>query len=212
MLLVITCIVLYIIYLYFDNIIHINLLFLCRIFDFRLFSIFLLILFMFDYSICIFLNIHSYFIVYYNLCFYVYDFVFWNNLPSLLWSGPHALSQTHEWRKALISSVRAWLGQALTNEDAAFRQLRFLLPDFFLCIFHSLQQMAMRTCCQFLPLQRSMRILSIVAAPVRCRRFFVVHSCICECWVRISPRKQSFRTLKYFFLMVNYYKKLHCSR
>jgi hypothetical protein len=64
--------------------------------------------------------------------FYVYGFVFWNNLSSVLWSGPHALSQTHEWRKALISSVRAWLGQALTNEDAAFRPLHFLLPNFFL--------------------------------------------------------------------------------
>ena len=31
-----------------------------------------------------------------------------------------------EWRKAVISSVRAWLGQALTNEDAVVRQLHFL--------------------------------------------------------------------------------------
>jgi hypothetical protein len=39
-------------------------------------------------------------------------------LTSVLWSGPHASSRTHEWRKALISSVRAWLGQVLTIEDA----------------------------------------------------------------------------------------------
>ena len=44
-------------------------------------------------------------------------------------------SRTHEWRKALISSVRAWLGQALTIEDAVVSRSAFPITELLLFLY-----------------------------------------------------------------------------
>jgi hypothetical protein len=96
---------------------------------------FFLYIFVFGFN---FYNSNSfvYFRTYHNLCLFSYMFLsFKIILTSVKWSGPHASSRTHEWRKALISSVRAWLGQALTIEDAVVSRSAFPITELLLFLY-----------------------------------------------------------------------------